>query len=73
MPFMQLMKIANLPLKKAYNRSGEPPNFCRKGAGKDDKPTKQIKSLLNKERSTRLESDRRSGEFWQRKGTLFTS
>ncbi len=30
-------------------------NFCRKGAGKDDKPTKQIKAALNKERSTRLE------------------
>lgn len=42
-------------------------NFCRKGAGKDDKPTKQIKSLLNKERCTRLECDRRSGKFWQRK------
>jgi len=27
----------------------------RTGAGRDDKPTKQIKSLLNKERSTRLE------------------
>lgn len=30
-------------------------NFCKKGAGKDDKPTKQIKGVLNKERSTRLE------------------
>jgi transposase, IS5 family len=30
-------------------------NFVRKGSGKDDKPTKQIKALLNKERSTRLE------------------
>jgi transposase, IS5 family len=30
-------------------------NFSRKGAGKDDKPTKQIKAELNKERSTRLE------------------
>jgi hypothetical protein len=30
-------------------------NFVRKGRGKDDKPTKQIKALLNKERSTRLE------------------
>ena len=30
-------------------------NFCKKGAGKDDKATKQIKGLLNKERSTRLE------------------
>ncbi len=30
-------------------------NFCRKGRGKDDKETKQIKGILNKERSTRLE------------------
>ena len=30
-------------------------NFCRKGAGKDDKQTKQIKNILNKERSTSLE------------------
>lgn len=30
-------------------------NFVRKGRGKDDKPTKQVKALLNKERSTRLE------------------
>jgi transposase, IS5 family len=30
-------------------------NFVRKGPGKDDKATKQIKVLLNKERSTRLE------------------
>lgn len=30
-------------------------NFVRKGIGKDDKPTKQIKALLNKERATRLE------------------
>ncbi|RYU93914.1 transposase, partial [Emticicia agri] len=30
-------------------------NFVRKGAGKDDKATKQIKTLLNKERATRLE------------------
>ena len=30
-------------------------NFVRKGKGKDDKPTKQVKALLNKERSTRLE------------------
>jgi transposase, IS5 family len=30
-------------------------NFCRKGAGKDDKPTKQIKGILNKQRSTSLE------------------
>lgn len=30
-------------------------NFVRKGRGKDDKSTKQIKALLNKERSTRLE------------------
>ncbi len=36
-------------------------NFCRKGRGKDDKATKQMKGVLNKERSTRLESDRRSG------------
>lgn len=30
-------------------------NFCRKGAGKDDKPTKKIKDILNKQRSTCLE------------------
>jgi len=30
-------------------------NFVRKGAGKDDKPTKKIKDLLNKQRSTGLE------------------
>lgn len=30
-------------------------NFVRKGIGKDDKATKQIKGLLNKERATRLE------------------
>lgn len=30
-------------------------NFCRKGAGKDDKQTKKIKNILNKERSTSLE------------------
>ncbi len=30
-------------------------NFCRKGRGKDDKATKQMKGILNKERSTRLE------------------
>lgn len=30
-------------------------NFCRKGKGKDDKETKQMKALLNKERSTSLE------------------
>jgi IS5 family transposase len=30
-------------------------NFIRKGIGKDDKATKQIKVLLNKERATRLE------------------
>jgi transposase, IS5 family len=30
-------------------------SFVRKGPGKDDNPTKQIKALLNKERSTRLE------------------
>ena len=30
-------------------------NFCRKGAGKDDKLTKQIKGILNKQRSTSLE------------------
>lgn len=30
-------------------------NFIRKGRGKDDKQTKQVKALLNKERSTRLE------------------
>jgi transposase, IS5 family len=30
-------------------------NFVRKGAGKDDKPTKKIKEILNKQRSTSLE------------------
>ncbi len=30
-------------------------NFCRKGAGKDDKLTKKIKDILNKQRSTSLE------------------
>jgi len=30
-------------------------NFVRKGRGKDDKPTKQMKAILNKERATRLE------------------
>lgn len=30
-------------------------NFVRKGRGKEDKSTKKIKALLNKERSTRLE------------------
>lgn len=30
-------------------------NFIRKGIGKDDKATKQIKAVLNKERATRLE------------------
>jgi transposase, IS5 family len=30
-------------------------NFVKKGPVKDDKPTKKIKALLNKERSTRLE------------------
>lgn len=30
-------------------------NFVRKGRGKDDKSTKKMKALLNKERSTRLE------------------
>ena len=55
MPFTQLMKIVNMPHPRRYSRSGEPPNFCKKGAGKDDKPTKQIKHILNKERSTRLE------------------
>jgi hypothetical protein len=39
-------------------------NFCRKGAGKDDKTTKKIKDILNKQRSTSLESDRRCGKFW---------
>lgn len=39
-------------------------NFCRKGRGKDDKATKQMKGILNKERSKRLESDRRYGQFW---------
>lgn len=30
-------------------------NFVRKGRGKDDKSTRQMKALLNKERATRLE------------------
>ena len=30
-------------------------NFVKKGPVKDDKPTKQMKAILNKERSTRLE------------------
>ncbi len=30
-------------------------NFCRKGAGEDDKPTREIKGILNKQRSTSLE------------------
>jgi hypothetical protein len=47
-------------------------NFCRKGAGKDDKPTKKIKEILNKQRSTSLESDRRSGKFWDRERALLT-
>jgi len=40
---------------KFTTQKGIQTNFCRKGAGRDVKPTKQIKSLLNKERSTRLE------------------
>ncbi|WP_254411660.1 transposase [Dyadobacter diqingensis] len=38
-------------------------NFIRKGRGKDDKPTKLIKTVLNKERSTRLEPGGRSREL----------
>lgn len=57
--------------RKFTTQKGIQTNFCRKGAGKDDKPIKQMKSLLNKERSTRLESDCRCGEFWQRKRALF--
>jgi transposase, IS5 family len=41
--------------RKYTTQKGIQTNFCRKGAGKDDKPTKQIKAILNKERSTRLE------------------
>lgn len=41
--------------RKYTTQKGIQTNFCRKGAGKDDKSTKQIKTLLNKERSTRLE------------------
>jgi hypothetical protein len=41
--------------RKFTTQKGIQTNFFREGAGKDDKPTKQIKSLLNKERSTRLE------------------
>jgi transposase, IS5 family len=37
------------------SKKGIQTNFVRKGPGKDDKATKQIKGLLNKERSTRLE------------------
>ena len=47
-------------------------NFCRKGAGKDDKPTKKIKDILNKQRSTSLDRTAAAGEFWNGKRTLFT-
>lgn len=40
-------------------------NFVRKGRGKDDRPTKKIKALLNKERSTRLEPGGRSRKLWK--------
>lgn len=35
--------------RKFTTQKGIQTNFCKKGAGTDDKPTKQIKSLLNKE------------------------
>lgn len=41
--------------RKYTTQKGIQTNFIRKGAGKDDKPTKQIKGILNKEKSTRLE------------------
>jgi IS5 family transposase len=41
--------------RKYTSRESIVTNFVRKGRGKDDKPTQQIKALLNKERSTRLE------------------
>lgn len=41
--------------RKHCSKKGIQTNFVRKGGGKDDKATKQIKALLNKERSTRLE------------------
>jgi transposase, IS5 family len=41
--------------RKYLTKKGVQTNFKRKGAGKDDQQTKQIKQELNKERSTRLE------------------
>jgi hypothetical protein len=46
-------------------------NFCRKGAGKDDKPTKKIKEILNKQRSTSLESEKRE-VLGQRKSITYS-
>jgi hypothetical protein len=54
MLFILPMKFANLPIKKGIKT-----NFCRIGAGRDDKVTKRIKSIFNKERSTRLEGTSR--------------
>jgi len=41
--------------RRYMTASGIQTNFIRKGGRKDDKPTKQIKGILNKERSTVLE------------------
>jgi len=41
--------------RKYTTRNNIQTNFIRKGIGKDDKATKQIKAVLNKERATRLE------------------
>lgn len=41
--------------RKYTTRKNIQTNFIRKGIGKDDKATKQIKAVLNKERATRLE------------------
>lgn len=41
--------------RRFCTQNGIQTNFVRKGAGKDDKPTKKIKDLLNKQRSTSLE------------------
>lgn len=47
-------------------------NFVSKGKTSPDKNLKLMKAILNKERSTRLESDRRCGLFWNRERTLRT-
>jgi IS5 family transposase len=41
--------------RRFTSREGILNNFVKKGRGKDDKPAKQMKAILNKERSTRLE------------------